>query len=123
MLRMRHMMNARETLNHFTSPQMNAFAVYYVTGVTPWNKSWLNPGIGLLIRETEGVDERFDEVFTGAKIREIRERQCRPSVGCNSLGVTEIGIFWTVGVFLSSDALLQDDGILPALSAILHTSP
>ena len=103
MLRMRHMMNARETPNHFTSPQMDAFAFYYVTDVAPWNKSWLT-SLGKTDQEKlRGFKARFDKVFTGAKIRKIR-RPCSAGPVSAVIHSESRKLAVAVGVFLSSDA-------------------
>ena len=103
MLRMRHMMNARETPNHFTSPQLKAFAVYYVTGVAPWKKTWLTSLGAADQKKLIGFKARFDKVFTEAKIREIR-RPCSAGPVSDVLRSESRKLAVAVGVFLSSDA-------------------
>ena len=103
MLRMRHVMNAHETPNHLTSPQMYAFAMYFATGVAPWEKSWLS-SLGRADKMKLGeFRERFESLFTGGKIREIR-RACSAGPVSAIIRSESRKLAVAVGVFLSSDA-------------------
>ena len=99
MLRTRHMMNAYGTPNHLTSPQINAFAVYFAGGASPWDKKWRkNPSDG----DLDDFKLRFERVFTDECMQKIRRES---SVGSLStvLNSEARKLAGTVGQYLSSD--------------------